>query len=217
MTNLEVERMKGPDSSRHFMGRVSVIDAWNPSGVGLPFSSAMCSSVMCGSVMCSSVMCSSSPGACSSATYPSQRDDKPPSGRVPGSGPRPSSTLGGLRVLVVEDDDDARELVVTILEDAGAVVASADSAATGFDAVRTFRPQLLVSDIGMPDEDGYSLMRRVRALGAVGGIPSIALTAYTRAEDRAKALRAGFSLHMAKPIRPSELVAAIASLVTPPN
>jgi CheY-like chemotaxis protein len=146
--------------------------------------------------------------------YPLDRDDKPPSARQPGSGPRSSGTLGGLRVLVVEDDPDARELVIAILEDAGAVVDSAESAAAGFDAVRTFRPELLVSDIGMPDEDGYSLIRRVRALGAAegGSIPSIALTAYTRAEDRAKALGAGFTLHMAKPIRPTDLVTAIKAL-----
>jgi CheY-like chemotaxis protein len=192
VTNLEADRLEGPDSSRQVMGWVWVADAPNALGVA---------------------------AECTSATYPSQHDDKPPSGRLPGSGPRPSSTLGGLRVLVVEDDEDARELVVTVLEDAGAVVASADSAAAGFDAVRDFQPQLLVSDIGMPGEDGYSLMRRVRALGVVAGgdIPSIALTAYTRAEDRAKALRAGFSLHMAKPIRPSDLVTAIASLVEQPN
>jgi CheY-like chemotaxis protein len=192
VTNLEADRMEGPDSSRHVMRWIWVADVRHAWGVEVE---------------------------CASATYPSQRDDKPPSGRLPGSGPRPSSRLGGLRVLVVEDDEDARELVVTVLEDAGAIVASADSAAAGFDAVRDFQPQLLVSDIGMPDEDGYSLMRRVRALGVVagGGIPSIALTAYTRAEDRAKALRAGFSLHMAKPIRPSDLVSAIASLVEQPN
>jgi CheY-like chemotaxis protein len=154
-----------------------------------------------------------------SALYPHDRDDKPPSTRQPGSEPRSSGKLGGLRVLVVEDDPDARELVIAILEDAGAVVDSAESAAAGFDAVRKFRPELLVSDIGMPDEDGYSLIRRVRALGAAGGgnIPSIALTAYTRAEDRAKALGAGFTLHMAKPIRPTDLVTAIQTLTAARN
>jgi CheY-like chemotaxis protein len=124
--------------------------------------------------------------------------------------------LSGLRVLIVEDDADARELVTAILEDAGAVVEAAESAATGFAAMRSFRPQLLVSDISMPDEDGYSLIRRVRALGASdgGAIPSIALTAYTRIEDRAKALRAGFNLHMGKPVRPVDLVVAVKTLAT---
>jgi CheY-like chemotaxis protein len=152
-----------------------------------------------------------------SAFYPSEESKSsagvPP---VPGA-PRPSGALGGLRVLVVEDDPDARELVSAILEDAGAVVESAPSAATGFAALRSFHPQLLVSDIGMPDEDGYSLIRRVRALGDAegGGIPSIALTAYTRPEDRAKALGAGFTLHMGKPVSPVALVSAIQNLAAP--
>lgn len=124
--------------------------------------------------------------------------------------------LSGLRVLVVEDDVDARELVTAILEDAGAVVAAAESAAEGFAAVTSFRPDLLVSDISMPDEDGYSLIRRVRALAVTEGgeIPSIALTAHTRIEDRTKALRAGFTLHMGKPVRPVDLVAAVKKLAT---
>jgi CheY-like chemotaxis protein len=152
-----------------------------------------------------------------SAFYPSE-GAKSSAGLPPAPGaPRPSGALGGLRILVVEDDPDARELVSAILEDAGAVVESAPSAATGFAALRSFHPQLLVSDIGMPDEDGYSLIRRVRALGeAEGGhIPSIALTAYTRPEDRAKALGAGFTLHMGKPISPVALVSAIQKLATP--
>jgi CheY-like chemotaxis protein len=153
-----------------------------------------------------------------SAFYPSEESKSSSGGPpVPGA-PRPSGALGGLRVLVVEDDPDARELVSAILEDAGAVVESAPSAATGFAALRSFHPQLLVSDIGMPDEDGYSLIRRVRALGEEEGgrIPSIALTAYTRPEDRAKALGAGFTLHMGKPISPVALVSAIQRLATQP-
>ena len=138
---------------------------------------------------------------------PSSSASRPPSPRLTGS-------LGGLRVLVVEDDPDARELVTTILEDAGAVVESAPSAAMGFDAVRRFQPQLLVSAIGMPDEDGYSLSRRVRALAEDEGgtIPSIALTAYTRREDRDKAIGAGFTLHMGKPVSPLALVTAVRAL-----
>ena len=129
---------------------------------------------------------------------------------------RPVGALKGLRVLVVEDDPDARELVSAILEDAGAVVESAESAASGFDAVRAFHPELLVSDIGMPGEDGYSLIRRIRALGAEEGgrIPSIALTAFTRAEDRAKALGAGFTAHLGKPVSPLDLVAAVKTLAS---
>lgn len=119
-----------------------------------------------------------------------------------------------MRVLVVEDDPDIRELLASILAQAGAVVAMAESAAIGFDEVRRFRPQLLVSDIGMPYEDGYSFIRRVRALGpdAGGQIPSIALTAFTSDSARAQALRAGFTLHMGKPVEAIDLVCAVRAL-----
>jgi CheY-like chemotaxis protein len=122
--------------------------------------------------------------------------------------------LAGLRVLIVEDDPDIRELLAQILTQAGAVVESAESAASGFDTFCGFRPQLLVSDIGMPLEDGYSLIRRVRALGADAGglVPSIALTAFTTDGDRARALRAGFTLHMGKPVEAIELVCALKDL-----
>ena len=125
-----------------------------------------------------------------------------------------SPSLEGLRVLVVEDDPDIRFLLGCILTDAGAQVASAESAAEGFEALRGFHPQLVVSDIGMPCEDGYSFIRRVRALGADGGglVPSIALTAFTTDADRAKALGAGFTLHMGKPVEASDLVCAIKTL-----
>jgi len=144
----------------------------------------------------------------------SQDTSAPPSTGSRSGAQRSSVSLAGLRVLVVEDDPDARELVTAILEDAGAVVESAPSAATGFDAMRRFQPQLLVSDIGMPDEDGYSLIRRVRALAEDegGAIPSIALTAYTRREDRETAIGAGFTLHMGKPVSPLALVTAVRAL-----
>jgi PAS domain S-box-containing protein len=124
------------------------------------------------------------------------------------------AALAGLRVLVVEDDPDARELVSATLTNAGAVVRSAASASEGFEAVLAFRPQILVSDIAMPGEDGYSLIGRVRSLDADqgGNLPSIALTAYTRAEDRTKALAAGFTTHIGKPVNPNDLVAAVTNL-----
>jgi CheY-like chemotaxis protein len=151
-----------------------------------------------------------------SAFHPSEGTS--PAGGRPPLPPPPdrSHLLSGLRVLVVEDDADARELVTAILEDAGAVVEAAESAAAGFAAMTSFRPNLLVSDISMPDEDGYSLIRRVRALAVTDGgdIPSIALTAHTRIEDRAKALRAGFTLHLGKPVRPVDLVSAVKTLAT---
>jgi PAS domain S-box-containing protein len=131
----------------------------------------------------------------------------------PRSGQLPSS-LKGLRVLLVEDDRDARELLSAVLVEAGAEVQSAASVAAAVQAFASFHPQILVSDIGMPDEDGYSLIRRIRALGAEdgGAIPSIALTAYTRAEDRTKALGEGFTTHIGKPVNPLDLVAAVSNL-----
>ncbi len=122
--------------------------------------------------------------------------------------------LGGLRVLVVDDDPDARELLMALLSRVGAQLESSSSAAEAFEALTRFRPHVLVSDIGMPDEDGYSLMQRVRALdqGSGGDTPSIALTAYTQTEDQRRAYAAGFNLHMGKPVRPDDLIAAVDKL-----
>jgi CheY-like chemotaxis protein len=91
---------------------------------------------------------------------------------------------------------------------------TAGSAAEALELVRTHRPDVLVCDIGMPGEDGYSLIRKVRALGAENGgaVPSAALTAYARPEDRVKAVLAGFQMHLAKPVEPAELIATVASL-----
>lgn len=143
------------------------------------------------------------------AAPPSAAQSEPPS-----SGVCAGRALEGLRILVVEDDDDARELVGIILSGAGAVVECAASAAEGYRILGVTPAQLLVSDIGMPDEDGYSLMRRIRALECSqgGDIPSIALSAFTRPEDRMRALRAGFTTHIAKPVHPSQLVSALATL-----
>ncbi|MDB4975634.1 MAG: Chemotaxis protein methyltransferase CheR [Myxococcaceae bacterium] len=123
--------------------------------------------------------------------------------------------LTGKRVVVVDDEEDARNLLVTALSEAGAVVRAAASAAEGIEAVRQFQPHVLVSDIGMPEEDGLSLIRRVRRLrGESGGVtPAIALTAYTREIDREQALEAGFTAYLAKPVRTDELVALIAQLL----
>ncbi|MEZ0267075.1 MAG: ATP-binding protein, partial [Phycisphaerae bacterium] len=122
--------------------------------------------------------------------------------------------LTGVRVVVVDDEPDARTLVRRILEDCGAVVSTAASAREALAAVQGERPDALVSDVGMPGEDGYSLIRRVRALPAAegGDVPAIALTAYARGEERTRALRAGFTGHIAKPVEPAELVATIAAL-----
>ncbi|BAZ20065.1 multi-sensor hybrid histidine kinase [Kalymmatonema gypsitolerans NIES-4073] len=122
--------------------------------------------------------------------------------------------LGGLRVLVVDDEPDACQLLSTVLKQHEAQVIAVSSASEALVALQKFQPDVLVSDIGMPQEDGYSLIRKIRALpGEKGGrTPAVALTAYARAEDRIKALNAGFQLHVAKPVNPTELAAVVANL-----
>lgn len=122
--------------------------------------------------------------------------------------------LDGVRVLVVDDEADVRELLRTILAQAGARVALAENAAAALSALARGTFDVLVSDIRMPDEDGYAFLRKVRALGAGRGgqIPALALTAYTRIDDREAALSAGFQQHTGKPIEPAELCAVVATL-----
>ena len=139
--------------------------------------------------------------------------DSPESSRGDGRSARVPE-LEGLRVLLVDDDEDARVLMQTILEESGCSVRAASSAAKAMGVIENESIDVLVSDIGMPEEDGYSLMRRVRALGLPrGALPAIALTAFTRSEDRRRALEAGFARHVPKPIDPAELVAVVASLM----
>jgi CheY-like chemotaxis protein len=123
--------------------------------------------------------------------------------------------LDGLRVLVVDDELDTRELLKVVLCQCGAEVVSAESAAEAFKIMTTAQPDLLISDIGMPDEDGYEFIRRVRALPAEQGgrVPAIALTAYARVEDRMEALRAGYQMHVPKPVELAELAAVASSLI----
>ena len=125
-------------------------------------------------------------------------------------GPR----LDDLRILVVEDDADARLWLKESLESLGAGVLIATSAQEAFETFERETPHVLVSDIRLPDADGYALLRRVRAADAARGwqTPAIALTAYPRVEDRARALEAGFQIHVPKPVAPDELAAVIASL-----
>jgi PAS domain S-box-containing protein len=122
--------------------------------------------------------------------------------------------LHELRVVVVDDEDDSRELAKIVLARAGADVRTAASAGEAYVAVRAFRPHVLVSDIAMPEEDGYSLIRRIMSLESShgGGIPAVALTAYASESDRTKALSMGFRTHIAKPLQPEMLVAAVADL-----
>jgi PAS domain S-box-containing protein len=123
----------------------------------------------------------------------------------------PADRLDGVRVLVVDDEPDARELVAMVLRDAGAETREADSASSALDAMDREVSDVLVSDIGMPRQDGYRLLRdlRSRAPGRGGSVPAIALTAFTRGEDVDRAMAVGFHLHLAKPVEPADLVAAV--------
>lgn len=125
--------------------------------------------------------------------------------------------LPNVRVLVVDDEPDNREIVMMLLSDLGAIVEVAGSAAEGFDLLRTWRPDVIVSDIGMPDEDGFSFMRRVRALSESegGSVPSLALTALTSVDDRRRGLAAGFTAYMTKPADPKKLASTVADLAAP--
>jgi CheY-like chemotaxis protein len=146
-----------------------------------------------------------------------------PSRAAPAPSPAPEPPdgavrdLAGLTVLVVDDARDGRELIARILTDCHARVRVAASAREAFDALRADRPDVLVSDLGMPEVDGFELIGWVRALPreAGGQLPAIALTAFARPEDRLKALEAGFSTHISKPVEPGELIAAVASVVVP--
>lgn len=122
--------------------------------------------------------------------------------------------LSDLRVLLVDDEADSRELLKIILDNCEADVTTASSAAEAFELFQNSRFDIIISDIGMPDEDGFSLIRKIRKLSAERGgkIPAIALTAYARAEDRQQALRAGFQMHVAKPVEPDELLTVVANL-----
>jgi signal transduction histidine kinase len=123
--------------------------------------------------------------------------------------------LTGVHVLIVEDDTDSRNVLAVLLQRLGALVESVASAKEAYDRVMHRRPDVLVSDIGMPDEDGYSLIRRVRQMPADAAkkLPAIALTAYARRQDAEAALGAGFDCHLPKPVAPAELIKAIKKIV----
>ena len=127
--------------------------------------------------------------------------------------------LDGLRILVVDDEADTRELLKEGLQYCGATVSVAGSAAEALEALTTTQPDVLISDIGMPGVDGYDLIRQVRGLPREHGgkVPAIALTAYTRTEDRLQSLRAGYDMHVPKPVELAELVAVAATVVRRKN
>ena len=121
--------------------------------------------------------------------------------------------LDGLCVLVVDDEPDTRNMLRMVLERCRARVVLAGSVQEALDAIESIRPDVLISDIGMPHEDGYALIKKVRALPAeLGQLPSAALTAYTGAEERRKVMLAGFQVHVPKPVDPEELMAVVAGL-----
>ncbi len=125
----------------------------------------------------------------------------------------PAIRLDGLRVLVVDDEPDARRLLVRVLERVGAVVTAAASAAEALDALPKVRPDVLVSDLGMPEMDGLDLIRQVRGRGHhAKDLPAVALTAFVQKDDQRLALMAGFQVHVAKPVNPHDLTSVIASL-----
>jgi len=123
-----------------------------------------------------------------------------------------ATPLTGMRILVVDDEPDTQEFLVFALQEYGAEATAVGSAEAAMQALASFQPNLLLSDIGMPGEDGYALIRRVRSHNIQ--IPAIALTAYARSEDRLRALEAGFQSHLAKPIEPQELIATLVKFVT---
>ncbi len=160
-------------------------------------------------------------GATFTITLPARSSVPAPLERTRSSrpGPRPVALerpirLDGLRVLVVDDDEDARNLIERVLADEGALVSCASSAVEGLRAVGEVGPDVIVSDIGMPEMDGYALIHQIRSLPADRGgqTPAIALTAYARVEDSERAIERGFQAHLTKPIDPDKLVALVARI-----
>jgi CheY-like chemotaxis protein len=124
------------------------------------------------------------------------------------------ASLADVRVLLVDDDQDTLQVLSVILANSGAKVETADSAAAAIEVLQWYRPDVLVSDLAMPKEDGYSLIRRIRSLEleSEGLLPAVALTSHVRIEDRTRALSAGFNMFVPKPVEPDELISAIANL-----
>ena len=144
-----------------------------------------------------------------------ERSDERPKALITGEGDPwyPGCTLTGLRVLVVDDEPDANELLSALLAACGAEVHVSVSGADGLDELIRWRPDVVVSDIGMPGEDGCAFIAKVRALeGDLGRLPAIALTAYASPDERIRIFSAGFHVHIVKPYEPGELVAAVASI-----
>ena len=134
------------------------------------------------------------------------------SASAPSPGTTPAPTLRGRTILVVEDHDDARELIAGVLERSGGRVIAAASTREAVERVRDIRPDLLLADLGLPGEDGYALLNRFRAI--YPDVPAIALTAYARETDRDRALAAGFVQHVIKPVDPEQLIDLVATVIS---
>ncbi|MBP1204696.1 PAS domain S-box-containing protein [Duganella sp. 1411] len=152
-------------------------------------------------------------GACFTVRLP-RRGGKNEAAPAGATGAAAAHDLSGLQVLVVDDEDDARELIKRILNDCNADVLTAATATEALQLLQHARPDLMVSDLGMPEVDGYGLLDRIRALGPAhgGNLPAIALTAFARSEDRVRALSSGFLAHISKPVEPSELISKVAAM-----
>jgi CheY-like chemotaxis protein len=138
----------------------------------------------------------------------------PPTPHAADAADGPPASLGGVRVLVVDDDPDALELVAAVLTSAGAETRTVRSARGALTMLETWRPDVVVSDVEMPEMDGHAFVAALRARDAAHGgrVPAVALTAYGREEDRVRLLAAGFQMHLAKPFEPAHLVTVVASL-----
>ena len=125
--------------------------------------------------------------------------------------------LSGMRILLVDDEDDSLEIASTILERAGARVHGFSNAQAAFSTLEAVNPDVIVSDIGMPIEDGYTFIRRVResSWAKARSIPAVAVTAYTSQKDRERAFQAGFNTHLGKPVAANSLIEAVSSALTP--
>jgi CheY-like chemotaxis protein len=168
------------------------------------------------------VVTAESPGVGQGATFrarlplvrPTAEDEPRPGVRLLGPAPAMRS-LDGVRVLVVDDEHDTLEMFDGILAVAGAEVRRATGAAPAIEMLETWRPDVIISDIEMPQENGYAFIRRLRSLSpeAGGTVPAVAVTAHGGVVDRIRVLSAGFQMHVPKPVEPAELVAAVAALV----
>ena len=158
----------------------------------------------------------SSPGEMQGATFTVRlpANSLAPAAREAGVAPAAPHDLAGVRVLVVDDEPDARELAERILCDAHAEVQSAANASEALRLLASARPDVLVSDIGMPDVDGFELLALVRARADGGDLPALALTAFARPQDRQRALESGFQAYLVKPLDPNELLATVAQLAS---